>query len=66
MPERLNKNGFTEKEFLQRYNGNKYPSPSNTVDTVIFSITSEEEKIRENLQRKNYRSCLLKEEIIPG
>lgn len=59
MPERLNKNGLTEKEFLERYDGNKYPSPSNTVDTVIFSITSEEEKNKRKLAKKELQVLLI-------
>lgn len=36
MPERLDKKGLTEEEFLRQYNPDKYPKPSLTADIVVF------------------------------
>lgn len=33
-----NKDGLTEKEFLEKYDAGKYERPSNTVDMLIFTI----------------------------
>jgi ADP-ribose pyrophosphatase YjhB (NUDIX family) len=36
-----NKNGFTEKEFLEAYKPGVYEKPSNTVDMLLFTIDDE-------------------------
>ena len=38
MNELRNKNGLTEKEFLERYRPGDYARPSVTVDNLIFTI----------------------------
>ena len=45
-----NKNGLTEKEFLESYDVSNYDRPSVTVDMVLFSLG---EKQNDTLKRKN-------------
>ncbi|MGL4656075.1 MAG: NUDIX hydrolase [Sarcina sp.] len=45
-----NRDGLTEAEFLEKYNGNSYERPSVTVDMVLFTLG---EKQRDTLGRKN-------------
>ena len=37
--ERRNKDGLTEKEFLEQYNPGHYERPSVTVDMLLFGIS---------------------------
>lgn len=48
-----NKDGLTEKEFLAKYNADKYKKPSITVDMLIFTI--------KNKYKDNYRKLPEKE-----
>ncbi len=38
MQEIRDANGLTEEQFLQQYDGNRYPKPSLTADIVIFKL----------------------------
>lgn len=45
-----NKDGLTEREFLEKYNSSLYDRPSVTVDMVLFTLG---EKQKDTLRRKN-------------
>lgn len=55
-----NKRGFTEEEFLARYNPGKYERPSVTVDTLVFTVTDEEKENYRKLPEKVLRILLVK------
>lgn len=53
MNELRNKQGLTEKEFLDSYNSNQYEKPSVTTDFAIFTtIDSEIETVRQNPEKE--------------
>jgi len=53
-------NGLTEAEFLTNYDASKFERPSVTVDTVIFTITSEAEVNKRSLPDKELQVLLVK------
>jgi hypothetical protein len=58
-----NKDGLTEKEFLERYDPSKFERPSVTVDMLIFTVLSKDAEDNRRLPDKDLYG--LKEEIIP-
>jgi len=52
--------GHTEQEFLQAYDANQYEQPSVTVDMLIFTVISEEEKNYRKLPEKELKVLLVK------
>ena len=46
------KNGLTEKEFLEKYKPGDYERPSVTVDMLLFTIDEKEINIRKNPEKK--------------
>lgn len=53
-------NKLTETEFLAKYDAGKFERPSVTVDTVIFTITSEAEVNKRSLPDKELQVLLVK------
>lgn len=53
-------NGLTEKEYLDQYDVSQYDRPSVTVDTAIFTICSDEEVNKRNLEEKELHVLLIK------
>ena len=41
----LDKNGFTEEEFLKSYNSEKYPKPSLTADVVLLTVMQDDMQV---------------------
>ena len=39
---KLNREGLSEKEFLEEYDASKYERPSVTVDALVFTVTDEQ------------------------
>ena len=63
--ERVNKDGLTEKEFLEQYQPGNYERPSVTVDMLIFSVNETRDTLKVLLiKRKDhpYMDCW----AIPG
>lgn len=54
------KNGMTEEEFLSVYDAEKYPRPSLTVDTVIFTVTEKEKINYRRISEKELKILLIK------
>lgn len=52
--------GLTEQEFLKSYDVGKYERPSVTVDTAIFTITSDDEVNTRNLSNRELQVLLIK------
>lgn len=55
-----NKQGLTEKEFLESYDAGKYERPSVTVDMLIFTVTEEEKKNYRKLPEKVLKLLMIK------
>lgn len=53
-----NKNGLTEKEFLERYNPGNYPKPSVTVDAMIFRMKEDLSCMQVLLIQRKDHPCL--------
>lgn len=54
------KNGLTEKEFLESYHPGDYERPSVAVDTVIFTATQSDSKNYRRLPEKKLKILLIK------
>lgn len=54
------RDGLTEKEFLERYEPGDYPRPSVATDMVIFTVTDQEEDNYRKLPEKELRLLLIK------
>ena len=54
------KNGLTEKEFLESYRPGDYERPSVAVDTVIFTATQSDSKNYRRLPEKNLKILLIR------
>ena len=52
--------GLTEQEFLKSYDAGKFERPSVTVDTAIFTITSDDEVNKRNLSNQELQVLLIK------
>ncbi|HEX3029733.1 MAG TPA: NUDIX domain-containing protein, partial [Clostridia bacterium] len=55
-----NKQGLTEKEFLDAYDPGKFQRPSVTVDMLIFTVTDKEKKNYRKLPEKVMRLLMIK------
>jgi 8-oxo-dGTP diphosphatase len=55
-----NKQGLTEKEFLQQYDAGIYERPSVTVDMLIFTVTDEERANYRKLPDKSFKILMIK------
>ncbi|MDP4179394.1 MAG: NUDIX domain-containing protein, partial [Bacillota bacterium] len=55
-----NKQGLTEKEFLEQYDVSIYRKPSVTVDMLIFTIMDEEKENYRKLPEKSLKILLIK------
>ena len=55
---RRNENGEDLYEFLEKYDASLYPSPSNTVDNVIFSYKNNLEELRLLLIKRKNHPCI--------
>ncbi|MFJ5765006.1 NUDIX hydrolase [Lysinibacillus sp. NPDC093210] len=55
----LDKDGLTEREFLQQYSAGDYERPSLTTDMVIFTVTEEEADSYRKLPEKELRVLLI-------
>ena len=56
----LDKDGLTEREFLQQYKVGDYERPSVTTDMVIFTVTEEEADSYRKLPEKELRILLIR------
>lgn len=63
--DRKNKQGLTEKEFLEQYDPSQFDRPSVTVDMLVFSIDEEEVKNYRKLPKKQLRVLLVKRKDHP-
>ncbi len=54
------KNGFTEKEFLEQYKPKDYERPSVATDMVIFTATNQKEDNYRRLPKKELKILLIK------
>lgn len=55
-----NKQGFSEKEFLEKYDASMYERPSVTVDMLIFTVVNEEEENYRKLPEKVLKLLMVK------
>lgn len=55
-----NKEGLTEKQFLDSYDAGKYERPSVTVDMLVFTVTDEEKENYRKLPEKFLRLLMIK------
>lgn len=55
-----NKQGLTEKEFLEQYNADVFKKPSFTADMLIFTVTDEEKENYRKLPEKSLKILLVK------
>ena len=53
----LDRNGLTEREFLEQYRAGDYERPSVAADMVIFTVTDEEADSYRKLPEKSSASC---------
>ncbi len=60
MGDRVNKNGLTEKEFLERYDPDRYEKPSVTVDMLILTVADEIKENYRKLPEKVLKVLLIK------
>ncbi len=56
----LNNEGLNEREFLSSYDVSKFERPSVTVDTLVFTVTDEQESNYRKLPQKELRILLVK------
>ncbi|RUS46120.1 NUDIX domain-containing protein [Cohnella sp. AR92] len=56
----LDKDGLTEKEYLERYRAGDYERPSVTADMVIFTVTNTEADSYRKLPEKELRVLLIR------
>lgn len=56
----INKQGFTEEQFLVAYDAGNYERPSVTVDMLIFTVTDEEKLNYRKLSEKVLRLLMIK------
>nr|WP_295974111.1 NUDIX domain-containing protein [uncultured Bacillus sp.] len=56
----LDKDGLTEREFLEQYRAGDYERPSVTTDMVIFTVTEEEADSYRKLPEKELRVLLIR------
>lgn len=56
----LDKDGLTEREFLQQYSAGDYERPSVTTDMVIFTVTEEKADSYRKLPEKELRVLLIR------
>ncbi|MDD9268225.1 NUDIX domain-containing protein [Paenibacillus sp. GCM10023248] len=59
------KEGFTEAEFLQKYDASIYERPSVTVDMLIFTVVDEEKENYRRLPEKSLKLLLVKRGVHP-
>lgn len=62
---KVNEQGLTEKEFLDRYDPNKYEKPSIAVDTLLFTVVDEKENNYRKLPQKRLQVLLIKRKDHP-
>ncbi len=55
-----NKQGFSEEEFLEKYDASMYERPSVTVDMLIFTVVNEEEENYRKLPEKVLKLLMVK------
>ncbi|NMM62724.1 NUDIX hydrolase [Clostridium sp. P21] len=55
-----NKDGLTEKEFLERYTPGNYEKPSTTVDMLLFTVDDKKSYDTEKLPEKELKILLIK------
>jgi ADP-ribose pyrophosphatase YjhB (NUDIX family) len=55
-----NKEGFTEEEFLQKYDASIFERPSVTVDMLIFTVMDEEKENYRKLPEKSLKFLMIK------
>jgi 8-oxo-dGTP diphosphatase len=55
-----NKDGLTEKEFLERYDPSKFERPSVTVDMLIFTVLSKDAEDNRRLPDKDLYVLMIK------
>lgn len=65
MKERLNKDGLTEKEFLERYKPGDYERPSVTVDMLLFTVNNKPKTDYKKLAEKELQILLIKRKDHP-
>ncbi|MDD2490210.1 MAG: NUDIX domain-containing protein, partial [Bacilli bacterium] len=56
----LNKEGLTEKEFLEKYDCSQFEHPSYTVDDLLFAIEEKKNNDVRKLNKKKLQVLLLK------
>lgn len=56
----LDRNGLTEREFLEQYRAGDYERPSVAADMVIFTVTDEEADSYRKLPEKELRILLIR------
>lgn len=56
----INREGLTEKEFLQRYDVSIFQRPSVTVDMLIFTVMDEEKENYRKLPEKSLKLLMIK------
>ena len=65
--ERRNKDGLTEKEFLEQYNPGHYERPSVTVDMLLFGMSRDLKCLKVLLIKRNnhpYIDCYALREVL--
>ena len=60
-----NKDGLTEKEFLERYNPGDYERPSVTVDMLLFTVDNKKQDDYRKLPEKELKLLLIKRKDHP-
>lgn len=60
-----NKDGLTEKEFLERYKPGDYERPSVTVDMLLFTVDNKEQEDYRKLPEKELKLLLIKRKDHP-
>lgn len=55
-----NKNGLTERQFLEAYDASRFERPSVTVDMLVFTVTNEQERNYRKLPQKELKILLVK------
>lgn len=63
--ELINKDGLTEKEFLERYEPGDYQRPSVTVDMLLFTVDNKEQDDYRKLPEKELKLLLIKRKDHP-
>lgn len=58
--ERVDRNGLTEREYMEQYQAGEYERPSVAADMVIFTVTDAEADNYRKLPEKELRILLIR------